>query len=239
VIDLHNHFLAGIDDGAQTLAESLALARAAVETGVRLAVVTPHVHPGRYENNRSSITRAYEAYVQELSAHRIPLEVRMAGEVRISDDVMRMIEQDEIPYLGSCDGYRTLLLEFPPAQLMVGGANLVQWLIARRIRPVIAHPERNKEIVRDMEKLRPFLAAGCLLQITAGSLVGRFGKDVQRCAVALVENEWVTAVASDAHDIEHRPPSLNVARAALAALGGMALAVDLTERGPASILGLQ
>lgn len=239
MIDLHNHFLPGIDDGAQTLAESLALARAAVATGVKVVVVTPHVHPARYDNNRSSITRAYEAYVHELSEHDIPLEVRMAGEVRISDDVMRMVEEDEIPYLGSCDGYRTMLLEFPPAQLMVGGEKLVQWLIARRIRPVIAHPERNKEIVRDADKLRPYLALGCLLQITAGSIVGRFGKDIQRCAVTLLEKEWVTAVASDAHDMEHRPPSLDVARAALIALGGVALAEDLTERGPASILAVE
>lgn len=238
MIDLHNHFLPGIDDGAQTLAEALELARAAVATGVTLAVMTPHVHPARYDNTRTSIAQACEAYVQQLSVHGIPLEVRMAGEVRISDDVMHMADEDELPYLGVSDGYRTLLLEFPPAHLMAGGEKLVQWLIARRIRPVIAHPERNKEFVRDMEKLRPYLALGCLVQITAGSLVGRFGKDVQRCAVTLVDREWVTAVASDAHDMAHRPPALDVARSALTALGGAELAADLTHRGPAAILGV-
>jgi protein-tyrosine phosphatase len=238
VIDLHNHFLPGIDDGAQTLHEALALARAAVATGVKTAVMTPHVHPARYDNSRSSIAIACEAYARALSANAIPLEIRMGGEVRISDDIMRLIEEEEIPYLGKSAGYRTMLLEFPPAQLMPGGERLVQWLIARNIRPVIAHPERNKEIIRDVEKLRPYLALGCLLQITAGSLIGRFGKDVERCAVTLIEREWASAVASDAHDIEHRPPAMDMARVALIALGGLALAVDLTERGPARILGI-
>ncbi|HWI14713.1 MAG TPA: CpsB/CapC family capsule biosynthesis tyrosine phosphatase [Burkholderiales bacterium] len=239
MIDLHNHFLPGIDDGAQTLDESLALARAAVAAGVKVAVMTPHVHPIRYDNTRASIARAYEDYATAVSARGIPLEVRMAGEVRISDDVMRMVDEDEIPYLGVRDGYRTLLLEFPPAHLMVGGEKLVQWLVARRIRPVIAHPERNKEVARDVDKLRPYLALGCMLQVTAGSLVGQFGKDIQRCAVTLVEREWVAAVASDAHNMDHRPPNLDVARDALTEIGGAALATQLTEHGPAAILGLQ
>jgi protein-tyrosine phosphatase len=99
VIDLHCHFLPGIDDGAQTLDEAIELARAATKAGIELAVMTPHVHPGRYENSASSITRMCAAFQQVLARHAIPLELRAGGEVRISEDIVSMVEEGEIPYI--------------------------------------------------------------------------------------------------------------------------------------------
>jgi protein-tyrosine phosphatase len=236
MIDLHCHFLPGIDDGARTLEDSLALARAAVQNGIHTAVMTPHVHPGRYENNASSIRRLCRAFQQVLSHKEIALEIRCGGEVRISEDILTMIEHDEIPFLGEVEGYRIVLLEFPHSHLIVGADKLVERLLARRVRPLIAHPERNKEVMRNVEKLRPYVEAGCLLQLTGASIFGAFGKPAQQCATRLIEQGWVTVVATDAHNLTHRPPDLHLAHDALVALGGESFARELTEDMPAKIV---
>jgi protein-tyrosine phosphatase len=237
VIDVHCHFLPGIDDGAQTLDEALDLARASVAAGIKTAVMTPHVHVGRYENNRTSIKASFTAFDRALAANRIPLDIRFGGEVRISPEIMAMVEAEEIPYLGELDGYRIMLLEFPHGQLIVGADKLIQWLLARRIRPLIAHPERNKEVIHNVAKIYPFVAMGCMLQVTGASFIGHFGKPAQDCATVLIEREWVSVVATDAHNMRHRPPNLDLARNVLVSLGGEVLARKLTQEMPAAIVG--
>jgi protein-tyrosine phosphatase len=237
VIDLHCHYLPGIDDGAQTLEESLELARAAVAAGITTAVMTPHVHPGRYENNSSSIERLRAAFQRVLEHKQIPLAIRAGGEVRISADIIQMVEDGEIPFLGSADGYRIMLLEFPHSHLLLGADKLVKWLLARRIRPLIAHPERNKEVMRNADKIAPFVQSGCLLQLTGGSIIGQFGKPAQDCARLLIERGWASVVATDAHNLKHRPPNLDLARAELVKLGGESLARELTLDTPLRLIG--
>ena len=237
MIDLHCHYLPGIDDGAQTLEESLDLARAAVAAGITTAVMTPHVHPGRYENTGSSIVKLCAAFQRVLAHKGIPLEIRAGGEVRISAEIIQMVEDDEIPFLGVSGGYRIMLLEFPHSHLLLGADKLVRWLLSRRIRPLIAHPERNKEVMRSVDKIAPFVQSGCLLQLTGGSIIGQFGKPAQECARALIERGWASVVATDAHNLKHRPPNLDLARAELVKLGGENLARELTLDTPARLIG--
>ena len=236
MIDLHCHYLPGIDDGAQTLEEALDLARAALASGIRTAVMTPHVHPGRYENSAPSIRRLCAAFQRVLVHRDIPLDIRCGGEVRISADILPMLERDQIPFLGTLEGYRVMLLEFPHSHLILGADKLVAWLLARRIRPLIAHPERNKDVMRQVDKVRPFVEMGCMLQLTGASVTGQFGKPAQECAMALIERGWATVVATDAHNLKHRPPSLDLAYQALVKIGGQTFAQDLTERMPARII---
>jgi protein-tyrosine phosphatase len=236
VIDLHCHYLPGIDDGAQVLEESLELARAAVAAGIKTAVMTPHVHPGRYENTASSIRKLCVAFQRVLEHKEIPLDIRVGGEVRISAEIIAMVENDEIPFLGTFDGYRIMLLEFPHSHLLLGADKLINWLMARRIRPLIAHPERNKDVMRNVEKLAPFMKMGCMTQLTGASLIGEFGKPAQECAQKLIDHEWATVVATDAHNLKHRPPNLDLAYKALKDIGGESFAQRLTIHMPGRII---
>jgi protein-tyrosine phosphatase len=111
-------------------------------------------------------------------------------------------------------------------------------LLDRNIRPMIAHPERNKDVMRSLDKILPFLEAGCMLQVTAGSVAGAFGTVAQRRAFEMLERGWVTVLASDAHNCKYRPPELEPGRAAAARVIGEAAADDLVRYRPASILGL-
>jgi protein-tyrosine phosphatase len=239
VIDLHCHYLPGIDDGAQTLSEALALARGAVADGITTAVMTPHVHPGRYENNLSSISQAVIHFREILAEENIPLKIIAGGEIHLSPEIMDHVETDELPFIGFVDGYRVVLIEFPPGHIPVGSDRLVQWLFGRNIRPMIAHPERNKDVMRNLEKIYPFVAMGCMLQLTAASVIGQFGKPAQQCALGMLEREWATVLATDAHNIKNRPPNMSLARDYLVKWGGDSIASHLTSTMPARIVGLQ
>jgi protein-tyrosine phosphatase len=236
VIDLHCHYLPGIDDGAQTLADSLDLARAAVAAGIHTAVMTPHVHPGRYENSAPTIRKLSAAFQRVLEHQDIPLQIRAGGEVRISSDIIAMVEHDEVPFIGELAGYRIMLLEFPHSHLLIGADKLIKWLLARHIRPLIAHPERNKEVMRNVEKIAPFVQMGCMLQLTGASIIGQFGKGAHQTALAIIERGWATVVATDAHNLQHRPPNLDLAYAALVEIGGEALARELTTTTPGLVV---
>jgi protein-tyrosine phosphatase len=238
MIDLHCHYLPGIDDGSQSMAESLDLARASVADGITHAVMTPHIHPGRYENTRTTVIHAVAAFREALNAAGVPLQIYAAGEVRLSSDVIELLEQNELPFLGTLNGYRVLLLEFPYGQIPVGTEKLARWLLAQKIRPLIAHPERNKVVMHTPEKLRIYIEMGCLIQITAGSLLGQFGVPVQECAVALLDRGWVSLIASDAHNLLHRSPMMTSARNWLIENFGAALADQFTMNTPAKILGI-
>lgn len=235
MIDVHCHFLPGIDDGAATMEEAIELARAAVANGIEEIVATPHVHFDRYSNKRSTIAVATQVFRTELARQSIPLKVRLGGEVRFSEDIIELLDADEIPFLGVYEGHRVMLLEFPHSHIPVGADKLVGWLIARRVRPLIAHPERNRDVMRSLDKIRPFVQMGCLLQVTAGSLVGRFGELAQTRAHELLQQGWVTLLATDAHNMKHRPPDLASARQAVERAFGSQAAWELVHDHPARL----
>src|SRR4051812_35855332 len=149
MIDLHCHLLPGIDDGPATLEEALAMARLAVANGISEARVTPHVHVGRWDNDLAGIEKAVAAHRTALADAGIALKLGFAAEVRLAYDVVPLIEAGRVPFLGEWDGLKVMLLELPHSHVPVGSDSFVAWLLNRGIRPMIAHPERNKDIMRD------------------------------------------------------------------------------------------
>ncbi|MDH4610284.1 CpsB/CapC family capsule biosynthesis tyrosine phosphatase [Pseudomonas sp. BN102] len=209
MIDMHNHLLPGIDDGAPDLETSLALARMAVQDGITHLVCTPHIHPGRYDNTSVSIQRARAPFEAALKEQGIPLRVAAAAEVRFGMELMAGVCEGTIPFLGKWQGKKVLLLEFPHGEIPFCAERLISWLLQRNILPMIAHPERNKELMRTPSRLKPLLELGCLLQVTAASVAGRFGHAAEVLAHALLEQGVVTILASDSHNLQHRPPLLS------------------------------
>lgn len=238
MIDLHTHFLPGIDDGAQTLAEALALARAAVADGITVCAMTPHIHPQRYPNVKSALLGHLDFFRAALAKHQIPLQIRLGAEVRLSIESLDQLLEGEVPFLGEVGGYKIMLLEFPHQMIPLGSLAFVKSLIRQKIRPLIAHPERNKTIMANAEKVSEFTEAGCWLQITAGSLVGRFGPQAEQAAFALIDAGWNCLAATDAHSLPHRPPFLSEARTALRQRYGEAVAQAMVLEKPARIMGL-
>lgn len=232
MIDMHCHYLPGVDDGAETLDQGLELLRRSVANGINRIVVTPHIHPGRYQNTLKSLRARFAAFQRRAEHAQIPVQLALGGEVRFSDELLPMLDRDEIPLFMSASGEKTLLLEFPHNHIPPGAERLVQWLRRHEITPLIAHPERNKDLMRKPERLKILLDAGALAQITAAAVIGKFGERAQVCARYFLDNNWVAVIATDAHNIAHRPPLLLEAATKVTKWYGEALARRLVQTTP-------
>ncbi|MDX8406506.1 MAG: CpsB/CapC family capsule biosynthesis tyrosine phosphatase [Mariprofundus sp.] len=237
MIDIHSHLLPGIDDGAADIQQALALARIAAEDGITHMVFTPHIQPGMYENNAHSIATALTGFRAAILEAGIPLELAAAAEVRISPEMIPMVGAATIPLYRASDGRHSLLLEFPHSHIPPGSDKLIYWLRSRDIGCLIAHPERNKELMRDMDKLSIFTRMGCRVQVTAGAIAGAFGEQPKQAARWLLERGLIDVLATDAHNEKHRPPLLSPGVKAAAAIIGEQAAHVLVSSGPWSLVG--
>lgn len=233
--DLHNHLLPGIDDGSPDVETSLNLARLAVEDGITHMVCTPHIHAGVYDNNQQTINHALQILKKALSEQDIPLTIAAAAEIRIDAEIMLKIKNQELPFLGKYQGNDVLLLEFPSNAITLGSEKLTHWLLQQNITPMIAHPERNSVFQKNLKRVDEFLQQGCLIQITAGALEGNFGTLAKECAEQLIKEDKVTIIASDAHNIKYRPPSLSKAAEIVSQLVSEDKAIKLLKTVPKQI----
>lgn len=235
--DIHCHLLPEIDDGPPTLKESLALAEQALENGVSHAVMTPHIHFGRWDNSRACIRMQTLIFKKALADAGIELKVSCAAELRISPELMSLHHENQIPMLGRWQGKDVILLEFPHSHIPPGADKISRWFLERNVLPMIAHPERNKDVMRSLDKLEPFVKMGCLFQLTAGSVVGRFGDAAKMCAHELLRRGVVTVLASDAHHIKRRPVNLYEGYDKSAEIIGRDNAWKLVQENPRAIVG--
>jgi protein-tyrosine phosphatase len=229
--------LPGIDDGAENLEMALAMARLAVDDGITHSVVTPHLHEGRWDNRSGDVARFSSVYQQEIDAAGIDLKLSFSAEVRIGPELIGWIADGVVPFLGEWNGEKVLLLELPHGLIPPGADKLTAWLLENGIRPMIAHPERNKFVLRDLEAILPFVEQGCLLQVTAGSVAGQFGEPARERSIELLERGWVTILASDAHSVDWRPPILSAGRQAASAVVGEKESWQMVRERPWKIAG--
>ncbi len=190
------------------MASSLAMARHAVASGITHSVCTPHIHHGRYNNNMIGIARAREIFERHLREHNCPLQIACAAEVRICPEIMLMKVNGTLPYLGCWQNQPVLLLELPHSHIPPGTRELIEWLRREGVQPLIAHPERNRDVWRDYNQAVRLVKMGCLLQVTAGVFSGHFNPPSKQIARQLLEDGLITIVASDAHSLDRRPPDM-------------------------------
>ena len=229
MIDLHCHVLPGIDDGPQTVDESLAMARVAARAGTRILVATPHVNR-RYGNRASGIAPLVEDLNRRLRDECLELEVRSGAEVALL--TAAGLEAEELLEL-RLGGGPWLLVEPPTAPVEADIEALVAALVDQGHRVLLAHPERCPAFHGDPGILASLVSGGVLASVTAASLRGHFGEEVSRFALELLRSELVQNVASDAHHHELRPPTM---REELDGAGLGPLVEWLTDRIPTAIL---
>lgn len=202
MIDLHCHILPGIDDGAEDLDASIAMAEKAISQGITHILCTPHHNNGKYTNPKSEVVSRVLNLQEELDRRNLPLTVLEGQEVRITGDLMKEIADDQILFTDLDDTY--ILIEFPTMDIPAYTENVFFQLRSLGKIPVIVHPERNAKFREDPNRLIEYLEMGCLAQLTAPSYVGVFGKSIQKTAKEMVEHNLVQMVASDAHGVKKR-----------------------------------
>lgn len=202
MIDLHCHILPGIDDGAENLEASIAMAEKAINQGITHVLCTPHHNNGKYTNSKSEIINQVANLQAELEKRNLPLTLFEGQEVRITGTLLDEIKADRILFTDIEDTY--ILIEFPTLDIPAYTEQLFFKLRAMQKIPIIVHPERNAKFRENPNLLIPFLEMGCLAQLTAPSYVGVFGKSIQKTAKLMVEHNLVQMVASDAHGVHKR-----------------------------------
>lgn len=202
MIDLHCHILPCVDDGAENIEASIAMAEKAISQGITHILCTPHHNNGKYENTKSEVISRVSSLQAELDKRNLPLTVLEGQEVRITGDLIEDIRNDKILFTDLEDTY--ILIEFPTMEVPSYTEQIFFELLRMGKTPVIVHPERNAHFRKDPNNLIPFLEMGCLAQLTAPSYVGIFGKDIQKTAKIMVEHNLVQMVASDAHGVNKR-----------------------------------
>lgn len=174
----------------------------AVNEGITHLLATPHHLNGKYENKKYDVIKLVEEFQKKLDEERVPLEVFPSQEVRLSGDILMGIEKDEILFADEESKY--LLIEFPTMNIPTYAEQLFFSLQQKKITPVIVHPERNQEIIKDPNRLLPFIERGALSQLTASSYVGVFGNETAELSRKLLEANLVHIIASDAHNTRGR-----------------------------------
>lgn len=233
MIDLHCHLLPGIDDGAPDRAVALAMARMAVADGIRTVACTPHIYPGLYENDRAGIRAAVEAFRGELADEGIALQLTTGADTHLAPDLVEGLRSGRIATLADS---RYFLFEPPHHVAPPRLADSVFQVLAAGYVPVVTHPERLTWIEEHYPLFAQLVRGGAWMQVTAGSLTGRYGRRPRYWAERMLDEGLVHILATDAHHCERRVPLLAEGREAAATRVGADEAMHLVQTRPECIL---
>jgi protein-tyrosine phosphatase len=205
MIDIHSHMLFGLDDGSPNVDVSLSMAEQCVVEGITHVVCTPHAND----------THAFQP---ELSRQRLEqLQARLGDRITLGLGCDFHLSYDNIldalknPTKYTINGLDYLLVEFPDYGISPNMGDTFYRLQVAGMLPIITHPERNPTIVQHPERLAEWMRGGCLVQVTAGSITGRFGKAADKFGKELLRRNWVHFIATDAHNVTARPPKIREA----------------------------
>jgi len=216
------------------MGESLDLVRAAAQDNITTIVASPHMLDGVYNVGRDEIFAGVAVLNDALKEHGIRVTVLAGADVHVDTEIPALLRDGRLVTVAGRGKH--IMLELPPD---VVPGELDQLLFAvqlQGVRPVISHPERNRAIQEEPDRLVPLIRAGSLTQVTAASIVGQFGTHVQDCAMALFERRLVHLVATDMHETRRRTPRLSEAAAVLADTLGREGAEQILERNPEELI---
>lgn len=230
MVDIHSHILPGIDDGAQSIDESIAMLQLAAVAGTTDIVATPHAN-SYYPFDEQAV----EKLVAQVSAatHGI-IKVHAGCDFHLNFD--NLTDCLKTPAKYTVNGGRYLLVELPDLSSLPVMRTALLRLLAAKIIPVITHPERNGPLCANLRELENWVRDGCLLQVTGQSFFGRFGPVAQRFTETLMNADLVHFVASDAHDCLDRPPDLSTAYKLISERWGVDRANALCTDQPTAVI---
>ncbi|MGO1433613.1 MAG: tyrosine-protein phosphatase, partial [Ruoffia tabacinasalis] len=202
MIDLHCHILPGIDDGAKTMADSIAMAELAISEGITHILATPHHMNRSWMNDKQKVLTLVNELQEELDRRQIDLTIFPGQEVRLYGDILKGIKDNQILFIDEQKQY--VLIEFPTETVPTYAERLFFDLQSHGKTPIIVHPERNHDILKHPNKLKNLVDKGALAQLTAASYTGGFGSKIQKFSKQLIEANLVHFLASDAHNVTNR-----------------------------------
>jgi protein-tyrosine phosphatase len=197
ITDMHSHVLPGIDDGAQTVEDSIFLIKKMMSLGIKKIIATPHVMIDYYRNDADSIGNALNILKAALKEQNIDIDIAAAAEHYFDETFEKRIQDRKVFTMG--DNYALFELSFvtPPPNLI----HIIQKMKDAGYKPILAHPERYAYM--DIEQMKTIRSWGCDLQLNTISLSGYYGKQSKRIAEEMIDNQMVDFISSDMHHPRH------------------------------------
>jgi protein-tyrosine phosphatase len=226
MVDVHCHILGGLDDGARTSEESLAMAEMAAADGITHVVATPHAN-SEYRFDFAAV-RAAAARLQERIGDK--LRIATGCDFHLSPENITKLRNGAAPFCINQKDY--LLVEFNDFAVPPAMDHTLYEIQLAGIRPIITHPERNPILRSQPQRLEQWIRNGCYGQVTGGSLTGTFGSNSQQTSMNWIARGLVHFVASDAHNLTTRPHQLRAAYEVVQSEFGRAKAQALFVENP-------
>lgn len=201
MIDIHCHILPFIDDGPTDIARFKEMANIAVKSGITDIIATPHHRNEDYYNPKDKILNLVLEYQQILKHDGNPLIIHPGQELRLHRELFMNLDYEVLTVNGAG---KYLLLELSNREIPDYAYETIYELRLRGIRPIIAHPERNKVFEREPNILHDLVLEGAYMQLTAGSILGKFGKKIRSFSEKLIEHKMIHFIATDAHNSSSR-----------------------------------
>lgn len=194
--DIHAHILPGVDDGAQSLEESISMLRMAEAENIRRIILTPHQKPGRKCVTASEMKKRMDELRKCIEKQRLDIQVYAGSECLYSHDLAERLEKGRICTMADS---RYVLTEFMPDENWPYIRDGLYRLISHNYLPIIAHIERYIQVARDMDRVHELINMGCYVQVNAGSITGTYGFGMKQTAKNLLKERAVHFVGTDAH----------------------------------------
>lgn len=231
MVDIHCHIIPGVDDGARSWEISEEMCALALKDGITHIVATPHANT-QFHYDREAFSRLLEELKGKTEGR---LDLTLGCDFHVSYENLELLFSDSTEFL--IGDTRYLLIELNDFSIPPNYQDLLFRMRSQLgIAPILTHPERHPSLQAHPEQVKHWIEAGCLVQVTANSLTGHWGRRAKAAAAWLLKNDAVHIIASDAHDAVHRPPILSEAREAAAAVVGKAAASRLVEDNPLSVV---
>lgn len=197
--DMHSHLIPGIDDGSQSLEQSIEIIRAFKNLGYQKIITTPHIMCDYYKNTPEIILSGLEKLRAELTRLNISIEIEAAAEYNLDDGLEKIIDDKQLLTFSN----NHVLFELPFMQEPQNFQEIVFKLQTQGYKPILAHPERYSYWHKNFEKYEELKAKGILLQVNLLSLTGHYSPEVKKIAERMVDADLVDLVGTDCHKIEH------------------------------------
>jgi protein-tyrosine phosphatase len=230
MIDLHCHILSGMDDGAKSVEESLAMAETAIADGITHVVATPHAS-NEFHFDFSAVQRA-AGELQRAVGDR--LKITTGCDFHLSPENVVALKRNPAPFCIHQKDY--LLVEFNEFSIPPAVDKIIYEIQLAGLRPIITHPERNSIVRAQPERLGKWIRNGCYAQVTGQSLLGTFGPGAQQISRSWIARGLIHFVASDAHNLTRRPHKLRAAYEAVRSEFGSEKAEALFVANPLAAL---
>lgn len=227
MIDIHCHILPDVDDGPKDIELSLSMARHAATEGITHIIATPHHRNGHFTNTKQEILSYVEVLNREIVKEEIPITILPGQETRMNGDMVEDYERGELLTLNNTDRY--VFVELPSNDVPRYTKQLLFELKLKGLTPIIVHPERNRAIIENPGRLYRLVKDGTLTQVTAASIIGKFGKKIRNFSYQLIERSLTHFVASDAHNLSSRSFHLRAAYKQIEKGFGHAIVDELQE----------